>query len=68
MRLALAQGRGKNTERWKNESGSQHLQKRENEGRVLSSEAASCWEVAVSPWAHLSQAAMRDHLDSSQQG
>ena len=45
MRLALAQGRGKNTERWKNESGSHHLQKRENEGRVLSSEAVYLFKI-----------------------
>ena len=69
MTVTLAKCRGKNTtERWKNESRSQHLQRQENEGRVLSSEAASCWEEAVSPWAHSKQAAVRDCLDSQQTG
>ena len=69
MTLTLAQCRGENTsERWRNESRSQHLQRQEKEARVLSSEAASCWEEAVSSWAHSKQAAARDCLDSQQTG
>ena len=71
MRLALAQGRRKNTERWKNESASQvpnTSRGRKTRGESFHQRLPPPGEVAVSPGAHSSQAAMRDHLDSQQTG